>query len=119
MLQADGGTRGLHHGACAAVHHAVHRLRAAGLLDSDPVHGTVAAVSAGLVGDAALLDRCYDEDRTAEVDLNVAMTDRGAFVEIQGTAEGMPFTRAQLDALLDLAAGGIRELLQIQRAALP
>ncbi len=120
VLQADGGTRVASiTGACVAVHHAAHRLRAAGLLDADPVHGTVAAVSAGLVGDAALLDLCYEEDRNAEVDLNVAMTDRGAFVEVQGTAEGVPFSRAQLDSLLDLAADGIRELVQIQRAALP
>ena len=120
VLQADGGTRVASiTGACVAVHHAIHRLRVAGALDGDPVLGLVAAISVGVVDGTTLLDLCYEEDRTADVDLNVAMTDGDEFVEVQGTAEGRPFSRARLDALLDVAAAGIRDLQQTQRDALP
>ena len=79
---------------------------------------SVAAVSAGIVGEELLLDLCYEEDAKAEVDFNVVMTGSGDLVEVQGTAEGAPFSRAQLDALVDLASAGIAELVEIQRAAL-
>jgi ribonuclease PH len=78
----------------------------------------VAAVSVGLVDGEVRLDLCYDEDAGAEVDFNVVMTGEGALVEVQGTAEGAPFSRGDLDALLDLAAAGIADLTAIQRAAL-
>ena len=78
----------------------------------------MAAVSVGIVDGEARLDLCYEEDAGAEVDFNVVMTGSGDFVEVQGTAEGAPFTRSQLDALLDLAAAGIAELTKIQHEAL-
>jgi ribonuclease PH len=78
----------------------------------------VAAVSAGIVGDELLLDLCYEEDAKAEVDFNVVMTGSGDLVEVQGTAEGRAFSRGQLDALIDLAARGIRQLTDFQREAL-
>ena len=84
----------------------------------DPIVDEVAAVSAGLVGDDALLDLCYEEDSKAEVDFNVVMTGSGELVELQGTAEGRPFSRDQLRQMVDLAEVGIRELTAIQREAL-
>jgi ribonuclease PH len=83
-----------------------------------PLRGMIAATSVGIVDGTMVLDLPYAEDSKAEVDMNVAMTDAGAFVELQGTAEGVPFNRAQLDGLLDLAQHGIRELFGRQRAAL-
>ena len=77
-----------------------------------------AAISVGIVGGVALLDLPYVEDSTAEVDMNLVMTESGRFVEVQGTAEGKPFSRAELDALLDLAEGGIAEIVTLQRAVL-
>ena len=85
------------------------------MIERMPVKDYVAAISVGIVDGEAVLDLEYAEDSRAEVDMNVVMTGKGEFVEIQGTAEGKPFSRAQMDKLLDLAAGGIRELIAIQR----
>jgi len=88
------------------------------MLSSIPLKGAVAATSVGIVGREALLDLCYEEDYQAAVDFNVVMTDKGEFVEIQGTAEGKPFSKEAVDALLALAEKGIRQLFTIQKAAL-
>ncbi len=119
VLQADGGTRtAAITGAWVALVRAVGRLRAQGVLETDPIKQAVAAVSVGLVDGVPLLDLEYAEDSRAEVDLNVVMTADGRLVEIQGTAEAEPFSRAQLDVLLSLAEVGIRRLVEVQRAAL-
>ncbi|HEU5346524.1 MAG TPA: ribonuclease PH [Ktedonobacterales bacterium] len=116
VLQADGGTRtAAITGAWVALQRATKRLKAEGALRADPVKAQVAAISVGIVKGEALLDLDYAEDSHAEVDSNVVMTDAGAFIEVQGTAEGKPFTRAQLDELLALAEKGIRELHALQR----
>ena len=116
VLQADGGTRtAAITGAWIALQRATKRLKAEGALRADPVKAQVAAISVGIVKGEALLDLDYAEDSHAEVDSNVVMTDAGAFIEVQGTAEGKPFTRAQLDELLALAEKGIRELHALQR----
>jgi ribonuclease PH len=118
VLQADGGTRtAAITGAYVALVDAVGRLRREGL-KSDPLHGQVAAVSVGLYRGVPVLDLDYAEDVEAETDMNVVMNDAGAFVELQGTAEGHAFHRSELDQLLDLAARGISELHALQRAAL-
>ena len=119
VLQADGGTRTASITAgYIALAMAVRTLRERELLRQDPIVDEVAAVSAGLVGDDALLDLCYEEDSKAEVDFNVVMTGSGQLVELQGTAEGRPFSRDQLRQMVDLAEVGIRELTAIQREAL-
>jgi ribonuclease PH len=119
VLQADGGTRtAAITGAYVALVDAMRHLRRSGALRTDPVHGQVAAVSVGLYRGTAVLDLDYAEDVEAETDMNVVMNDAGAFVEVQGTAEGHAFRRAELDQLLDLAAGGIAELVRMQREAL-
>jgi ribonuclease PH len=119
VIKADGGTRTASiTGACVALAQALQRLVADGIVSSLPMSGLVAAVSAGVVNGAPVLDLDYVEDSSAQVDFNVVMTDAGRFVEVQGTAEGQPFDRADLDRLLDLAGGGIRHLFEIQRAAL-
>jgi ribonuclease PH len=119
VLQADGGTRCASiTGAWLAAALAVRGLQARGLLTADPLRGQVAAVSVGLVGGAAILDLDYAEDSGCDTDMNVVMTDAGDFVEVQGTGEGGSFRRRQLDALLDLADGGIRQLIQAQSRAL-
>ena len=119
VLQADGGTRCASiTGAMVALVDAIARLRGAGLLQSDPVRDFVAAVSVGIVEGVAMLDLDYDEDSACGTDMNVVMTGSGRFVEVQGTAEGEPFTRAEMDRLLELASTGIGELLRMQRAAL-
>ena len=116
VLQADGGTRtAAITGAWVALQRATKRLKAEGALRADPVKAQVAAISVGIVKGEALLDLDYAEDSHAEVDSNVVMIDAGAFIEVQGTAEGKPFTRAQLDELLALAEKGIRELHALQR----
>jgi len=89
-----------------------------GIVSSIPLKNAVAATSVGLVHDYHLLDLCYDEDYNAGVDFNVVMTSQGDFVEVQGTAEGKPFSKETIDSLLSLAEKGIRELLQIQQTAL-
>jgi ribonuclease PH len=119
VLQADGGTRtAAITGAYVALQDAVAGLRARGVIAGDPLRGHVAAVSVGLAGDTPLLDLDYAEDSGCDTDMNVVMTGGGGFVEVQGTAEGAAFTRAQMDALLALAAKGIAELVAAQKLAL-
>ncbi len=119
VIQADGGTRtAAITGAYVAAHDAVTWLLAQRRIAASPLRDAVAAVSVGLVGGAALLDLEYIEDAACDTDMNVVMTGSGGFVEVQGTAEGAAFSRAQLDALLALAAKGIGELVAAQRAAL-
>ena len=119
VLQADGGTRtAAITGGYVALFSALHNLKKRGILSSIPVKGAVAATSVGIVGREELLDLCYDEDYRAAVDFNVVMTDKGEFVELQGTAEGKPFSKETIDALLSLAEKGIKRLLEIQKAAL-
>ncbi len=119
VLQADGGTRtAAITGSYVALHLAMETLANMGILSSIPLKSAVAATSVGIVHSYRLLDMCYDEDSTAEVDFNVVMTSQGEFVEIQGTAEGKPFNKETIDALLSLAEKGINELFQIQQAAL-
>ncbi|MFQ5666554.1 MAG: ribonuclease PH [Candidatus Binatia bacterium] len=119
VIQADGGTRtAAVTGAYVALALAVHQLRGAGEIAADPLTGSVAAVSAGMVRGEALLDLCYDEDSHAEVDMNFVMTAEGGFVEVQGTAESKPFGKAELDRLADLAWIGIRQLIELQQRAL-
>jgi ribonuclease PH len=119
VLQADGGTRTASiTGAYVALSMACRALTAKGALRNFPLRGQVAAISVGICGGAPVLDLNYAEDSEAETDMNVVMTDGGAFVEVQGTAEGHAFRRHELDALLDLAAGGIAELFKHQTAAL-
>ena len=119
VLQADGGTRCASiTGAMVALMDAVARLRCAGLLQANPVRDFVAAVSVGIVDGVPMLDLDYDEDSACGTDMNVVMTGNGRFVEVQGTAEGEPFTRAEMDRLLELAASGIGELVRLQRSAL-
>jgi ribonuclease PH len=119
VIQADGGTRtAAITGAFVAAHDAVGTLLAAGKLASSPILDHVAAVSVGLVQGTPLLDLEYVEDSACDTDMNVVMTGAGHFVEVQGTAEGAAFTRAQMDALLGLATRGIADLVAAQRQAL-
>jgi ribonuclease PH len=119
VIGADGGTRTASiTGAWVALAVALRKYFDPADAKTWPLTGQIAAVSVGIVGGTPVLDLPYVEDSTAEVDMNVAMTAAGGFVEIQGTAEGAPFDRAQLDALLALADGGIRQLFEAQRAAL-
>ncbi len=119
VLQADGGTRTASIcGGYVALHDAFTRLVAAGELDRHPVLEECAAISVGVVGGTPVLDLPYVEDAAADVDLNVVMTGSGRFVEVQGTAEGAPFSRDELDRLLDLGAGGIATIVEAQRALL-
>ncbi|MCL2021932.1 MAG: ribonuclease PH [Betaproteobacteria bacterium] len=119
VLQADGGTRcAAITGAWLAVWDACEKLRTEGKLTASPVLDHVAAVSVGILNGETLLDLDYGEDSKADTDMNVVMTGAGGIVEVQGTAEGEPFTRAQMDLLLDLAGDGIRRLIDAQKAAL-
>ncbi len=119
VLQADGGTRTASiTGACVAARDAVATLVASGALAASPARDFVAAVSVGLKGGVALLDLDYEEDSTCDTDMNVVITGSGGIVEVQGTAEREPFTRAQLDRLIDLAGQGIARLVDAQRVAL-
>lgn len=119
VLQADGGTRtAAITGACAALTMAVNRLQAAGKLKESPLRTRVAAVSVGVVDGVSLLDLAYNEDSRAEVDFNVVMTASGEFVEVQGTAEGQPFSLDRLFDLLGLAEQGIMELFAQQEELL-
>ncbi len=118
VLQADGGTRtAAITGACVALHDALTGLVASGKLSTSPLKEWVAAVSVGIVDGEAVLDLDYPEDSACETDMNVVMTGSGGFVEVQGTAEGKPFSRAELDQLLALAAAGIAHLVKMQQAA--
>jgi ribonuclease PH len=121
VLQADGGTRtAAITGAYVALADAVAHAQQAGFVaaGAEPLSGSVAAVSVGIVGGEPLLDLCYEEDVTAETDMNVVCTGDGRFVEVQGTAEGEPFERAMLDGLLDLAVAGCADLARLQSEAL-
>ncbi len=119
VLQADGGTRtAAITGSYVALHQAMQTLANIGVLSSIPLKSAVAATSVGIFHSYMLLDLCYDEDCNAEVDFNVVMTSKGRFVEIQGTAEGKPFTKETIDSLLSLAEKGIKQLFQAQQAAL-
>ena len=119
VLQADGGTRTASiTGAYVALTDAVRWLRDRDLLTAEPLTGSVAAVSVGVVDGSSMLDLCYTEDSAADTDMNVVMTGDGAFIELQGTAEGTPFDRKLLDELLDLGATGCAQLTELQRATL-
>ncbi len=119
VLQADGGTRTASiTGAYVALADAVEWLRARRLLAGEPLKGSVAAVSVGVIDGAALLDLPYEEDSRADVDMNIVCTGDGRLVEVQGTAEGEPFDRALLDRLLDLGTAGCAELTRLQQEAL-
>ncbi len=116
VLQADGGTRTASIcGGWLALHDACTRLVAGGKIATHPVVEPCAAISVGVVGGTPMLDLPYIEDAGAEVDMNVVMTGAGRFVEVQGTAEGMAFSRAELDSLLGLAEAGIAEIMELQR----
>ena len=119
VLQADGGTRtAAITGACVALHDAIRQLLASGKLTQNPLRDFVAAVSVGIVNGVPVLDLDYPEDSSCDTDMNVVMTGSGGIVEVQGTAEGPPFSRAELDALLALAQDGIAQLVAAQRLAL-
>jgi ribonuclease PH len=119
VIQADGGTRtAAITGAFVAAHDAVSWLQEQGRLVASPIRDFVAAVSVGIVDGTPLLDLEYTEDSACDTDMNVVMTGSGGFVEVQGTAEGAAFSRAEMDALLGLADRGIRELVAAQRQAL-
>jgi ribonuclease PH len=119
VIQADGGTRtAAITGGFVALYDAVNHLLGQRLIGSSPVRDFVAAVSVGVFEGAPVLDLDYAEDARCDTDMNVVMTGSGGLVEVQGTAEGRPFTRAQMSAMLDLAERGIRDLVAAQRAAL-
>lgn len=119
VIQADGGTRTASiTGACVALHDAINKLIADGVLKENPMKGLVAAISVGIVEGEAVCDLEYVEDSNAETDMNVVMVEDGRLVEVQGTAEGEPFSHAELLTLLDLAKQGIDQLISAQRHAL-
>ena len=119
VLQADGGTRtAAITGAFVAAHDAISVLLSQGKLTQSPMRDFVAAISVGVVQGVPLLDLEYTEDSACDTDMNVVMTGSGGFVEVQGTAEGAPFSRAEMDQLLALADQGIRELVTLQKQAL-
>jgi ribonuclease PH len=119
VLQADGGTRCASiTGAYVALHLALQHLMQQGLLSAIPLKDAVAAVSVGMLGETPQLDLNYAEDSTSDVDMNIVMTGNGNLVEVQGTAEGEPFSQAQLLQLLELARDGIHQLFEAQRAVL-
>jgi ribonuclease PH len=119
VLQADGGTRTASIcGGYVALHDALTRLVVKGTLRANPLTEAVAAVSVGVVDGVCMLDLPYEEDSRAEVDMNVVMTSSGRFIEVQGTAEGLPFTKGELDEMLSLAEHGIAQLLDLQTATL-
>ncbi len=119
VIQADGGTRTASiTGACVALVDALRYLQRSARITTDPLRQMVASVAVGIVDGVPVLDLDYPEDSAADTDMNVIMTEAGEFIEVQGTAEGAAFNRSELDALLDLAGGGIAELIAIQKAAL-
>ena len=116
VIQADGGTRTASiTGAYVALALAVRKLMVSGMLKGNPLRDHVAAISVGIVGNEVLLDLDYPEDSGAAVDLNIIATGSGQLVEVQGTAEGQPFTRGQLDEMITLGLNGIRQLIEIQK----
>jgi len=119
VLQADGGTRtAAITGAVVALNLAVKKLMAEGKLKEDPMSAGVAAVSVGVVNEIPMLDLCYTEDVAAAVDMNIVMTAKGEFIELQGTGEETTFNDEQLSGMLGLARGGIRQLLELQKIAI-
>ncbi len=119
VLQADGGTRTASiTGSYVALSLAVEKLMKMGIIQKNPLKTAVAATSVGIVANNTMLDLCYDEDSQAGVDFNIVMTGKGEFVELQGTAEGKPFTRQAIDEILMLAEKGIRQLFKAQQDAL-
>jgi len=119
VIQADGGTRtAAITGAYVALYQAMSTMANMGIISSIPLKTAVAATSVGVVHGHRFLDLCYDEDFRAEVDFNVVMTDKGDFVEVQGTAEGKPFSKETMDFLISLADKGIKELFQVQQDVL-
>ena len=119
VIQADGGTRtAAITGACVALVDAINHLQRRKLITQDPLIQMVASVSVGVFQGVPVLDLDYPEDSAADTDMNVVMGESGGFIEVQGTAEGAPFAREQLNGMLDLAAGGISELIARQKAAL-
>jgi len=119
VIQADGGTRtAAITGGWVALYVAMHKLVKDGVYKSIPLRTAVAAVSVGILGPDEMLDLCYQEDSQAGVDFNVIMNDQGQYVEVQGTAEGRPFSRDTLDSLLALANNGIKQLFKVQKEAL-
>lgn len=119
VIQADGGTRTASiTGAYVALVEAVRVWLKGGIITSDPIEDSVAAVSIGVVDGKVLLDLSYQEDSHAEVDMNFVMTGSGRFVEVQGTAESAPFTKKQMERMADIAQDGIREILKLQRKVL-
>ena len=119
VIQADGGTRTASiTGACVALVDALNYLQREKLINTDPLLQMIASVSVGVYQGVPVLDLDYPEDASADTDMNVIMGESGGFIEVQGTAEGLPFTRDELNAMLDLASTGISELIGKQRAAL-
>jgi len=119
VIQADGGTRTSSiSGAFVALHDAIGTLRKANKIKSDPIYGMIASVSVGIYKGEPVLDLDYAEDSNAETDMNIVMNDAGAFIELQGTAEGHAFRSEELNAMLELGKKGISEILEHQRAAL-
>lgn len=119
VIQADGGTRtAAVTGAYVALYKSLRNLADMGIVSSVPLKSAVAATSVGIMRGNMMLDLCYDEDCNASVDFNVVMTSKGEFAEVQGTAEGKPFSRKTIEELLSLAETGIQQLFQIQKAAL-
>jgi len=119
VIQADGGTRtAAITGSYVALYQALQNLAGIGIISAIPLKTALAAVSVGIVHSYTMLDLCYDEDCNAEVDFNVVMTGEGNFAEVQGTAEGKPFTKEAMDSLLSLAEKGIKQLFEAQQAAL-
>jgi len=119
VIQADGGTRTASiTGSFVALYDAFHKLLASGKIKKNPVKEFLAATSVGIVSGGKYLDLNYEEDSRAEVDMNIVMTESGKFVEVQGTAEQTPFSKKNLDELLDLGTKGIKELIAVQRKVL-
>jgi len=119
VIQADGGTRTTSiSGAFIALVDAVNKLHKAKPFKVYPIRNFVAATSVGIVNDEKLLDLCYKEDSNAKVDMNIIMTDEGSFIEVQGTGEESPYTRAELNELIDLGEKGIKQMIQVQKDAL-
>lgn len=116
VIQGDGGTRTASiTGGFIALSEAVEKLRKGGILDENPIQDYIAAVSVGIINGKPCLDLCYAEDSKAEVDMNFVMTGSGKFVEIQGTAEGSPFSQKEMDSLVLLAKKGISDLISVQK----
>lgn len=119
VIQADGGTRTASiTGAFVALVDAVNRLDEVSQYNKYPITDYVAAISVGIIGEEKMLDLCYEEDSNAQVDMNLIMTEAGQFVEIQGTGEQSPFTRNDMNSLIDLGEKGIRELISLQKEVL-